>query len=179
MAKIYMSASRFAALFDMYKNPVPSITLSGRRRKTFDILVEGKRAHVVSSNRGPLYALTDVGLAEYTAIYNMRVRPNYTEGHSLYLKPEPKPEPVTTNPEIEALQARLAALEAENARLKGEKLANRTDIMFKLSGKGAISVLRLGRWPVTLYWNQWERLLERVDDLRKFAEQNKDKLATK
>jgi hypothetical protein len=186
MPELFMNAARFAALAEMYMAPVPSAQLCGRRLNTFALLVKDGAAHVVPSQDGPVYALTQMGEAKYVMVATREKRPTYARGLDLPVKPEP----VTTNP-VEAvvaefdepsvadLKARLAAVEAENARLKGEKMAKCTDIMFKLSGKGAISVLRLGRWPVTLYWNQWERLLERVDDLRKFAEQNKDKLASK
>jgi hypothetical protein len=55
----------------------------------------------------------------------------------------------------EDLQAELARLRAENAALKGRAAKGMT---LKVSEKGALSVYGLGRFPVTLYKEQWERL---------------------
>jgi hypothetical protein len=50
---------------------------------------------------------------------------------------------------------------------------------FKVSDKGGVSVYGLGRFPVTLYYEQWNKLLDRAQDLREFLESNKDKLKLK
>jgi hypothetical protein len=50
---------------------------------------------------------------------------------------------------------------------------------FKVSEKGGASVYGLGRFPVTLYYEQWTRLLDAADDLRTFLEKNKSKLKLK
>ncbi len=50
---------------------------------------------------------------------------------------------------------------------------------FKVSEKGGVSVYGLGRFPVTLYYEQWVRLLGSSDALRDFIETNKDKLKLK
>jgi len=50
---------------------------------------------------------------------------------------------------------------------------------FRVSEKGGISVYGLGRFPVTLYYEQWTRLLDRADELRTFMEENKSKLKMK
>ena len=50
---------------------------------------------------------------------------------------------------------------------------------FKVSEKGGVSVYGLGRFPVTLYFEQWQRLLGAADDLKAFLESNKDKLKLK
>ena len=50
---------------------------------------------------------------------------------------------------------------------------------FRVSEKGAVSVYGLGRFPVTLYYEQWARLLDRADELRAFIEKNKSKLKLK
>jgi hypothetical protein len=47
---------------------------------------------------------------------------------------------------------------------------------FRVSEKGGISVYGLGRFPVTLYYEQWSRLLDHADELRAFMEENKSKL---
>jgi hypothetical protein len=63
--------------------------------------------------------------------------------------------------EIEALRAELAEAKA--------KLAAKTQIRFKVSEKGGLSVYGLGRFPVTLYIGQWERLIEAMPELQAFA----------
>ena len=72
--------------------------------------------------------------------------------------------------------AELEALRAENARLKSNQ-GNTGGI--KVSQKGAVSVYGLGRFPVTLYREQWEKLFAKVDDIKAFIEANADSLATK
>ena len=74
------------------------------------------------------------------------------------------------------LMAQLAALQAENAKLREAKNAR---LSFKVSEKGALSVYGLGRFPVSLYVGQWRRLFEVLDQLKAFIEANKDKLAEK
>jgi hypothetical protein len=50
---------------------------------------------------------------------------------------------------------------------------------FKVGEKGGVSVYGLGRFPVTLYYEQWLRLLDASDRLRQFLEENKSKLKLK
>jgi hypothetical protein len=76
----------------------------------------------------------------------------------------------------EELQAELERLRAENERLKS--VAKRTG-SFKVSEKGAVSVYGLGRFPVTLYPEQWERLLGMGDDIKTFIAENRDRLKWK
>jgi len=76
-------------------------------------------------------------------------------------------------PTYEELKAQLAAAQEQ---LKGRK---RGSIDFKVSEKGAVSVYGLGRFPVTLYYEQWIRLLESADALRQFMEENKSSLKLK
>lgn len=75
--------------------------------------------------------------------------------------------------EVESLKARIAQLEAE-------KNAGKV-ISFKVSPKGAVSVYGLQRWPVTLYREQWDRLLDpgTVNKLREFIKANAAKLSVK
>lgn len=65
---------------------------------------------------------------------------------------------------------------AENESLKK---ALRATISLKVSEKGALSVYGLGRFPVTLYKGQWERLLATAEQIRAFIEANQDRLKTK
>lgn len=67
-------------------------------------------------------------------------------------------------------------LEAENAALK--KTAGR-GLSLKVSTKGALSVYGLGRFPVTLYAGQWEKLLGSSDSIKNFIESNAGQLARK
>ena len=76
-----------------------------------------------------------------------------------------------TEPSYEELKAKLAELEAKQQR--GGSIA------FKVSDKGGVSVYGLGRFPVTLYYEQWIRLLDKAQDLRQFLEENKSKLKFK
>ena len=62
---------------------------------------------------------------------------------------------------------------------KPEKKKKSFGVNFKVSAKGAVSVYGLGRFPVTLYREQWVRLLERTDDLRKFMEEHAGDLKAK
>jgi hypothetical protein len=78
-----------------------------------------------------------------------------------------------TEPTKEELIARIAQLEKQ----VGSKKAGR--IEFKVSEKGGVSVYGLGRFPVTLYYEQWIRLLDASEPLRNFLEENKGKLKLK
>lgn len=78
-----------------------------------------------------------------------------------------------TEPTKEELQARIAELEKQVAGRKTGRLE------FRVSEKGGVSVYGLGRFPVTLYYEQWMRLLGAAEDLRAFLEENKGKLKLK
>jgi hypothetical protein len=54
-----------------------------------------------------------------------------------------------------------------------------SEMKLKVSEKGCVSLYGLGRFPVTLYKAQWEKLLGEVDNIRKFLDENADKLAVK
>lgn len=77
----------------------------------------------------------------------------------------------------EEMMAELERLKAENEALK--KPAPRGAVTLKVSEKGAVSVYGLGRFPITLYKEQWEKLLERADDIRKFIADNDSQLKKK
>jgi hypothetical protein len=59
------------------------------------------------------------------------------------------------------------------------KAAKQTKLTMKVSEKGALSVYGMGRWPVTLYRGQWERLLSHKDELLAFIEANASLLSVK
>ncbi len=74
------------------------------------------------------------------------------------------------------VQAELERLREENAKLKGRAARGLT---LKVSEKGALSVYGLGRFPVTLYKEQWQKLLEVTDDIRAFLKENDAQLKSK
>jgi len=76
----------------------------------------------------------------------------------------------------EDLKAELERLKAENERLKTSR---GRAVSLKVSEKGGVSVYGLGRFPVTLYKEQWVKLLEMADDIRAFVKENDAKLKTK
>jgi hypothetical protein len=73
-------------------------------------------------------------------------------------------------PSEEELKAEIERLRAENEALK--KPAARGQLSLRVSEKGALSVYGLGRFPVTLYREQWERLLGLTDQIRQFMAEN-------
>src|SRR5690348_6091446 len=75
-------------------------------------------------------------------------------------------------PTYDELKARLEELEKKGARRTGE-------LDFKVGEKGGVSVYGLGRFPVTLYYEQWTRLLDASPRLREFLEENKSRLKLK
>ena len=74
------------------------------------------------------------------------------------------------------LKAELERLKAENERLKGDR--GRTTGL-KVSEKGGVSVYGLGRFPVTLYKEQWAKLLAMADEIKLFLKEHDAELKTK
>ena len=72
-----------------------------------------------------------------------------------------------SEPSYEELKARVAELEKKGVTRRTGSLG------FRVGEKGGVSVYGLGRFPVTLYYEQWIRLLDASSDLRKFLEENK------
>ena len=75
-------------------------------------------------------------------------------------------------------QSELERLRAENAALKASS-ARRGGVSFKVSEKGGVSVYGLGRFPVTLYKEQWAKLLDLADDIRAFIRAHEAELKSK
>ena len=73
-------------------------------------------------------------------------------------------------PTKEELLARIAELEKQSGAKRSGKLE------FRVGEKGGVSVYGLGRFPVTLYYEQWTRLLDAAGDLRAFLEGNRSRL---
>lgn len=80
--------------------------------------------------------------------------------------------------EAEAMRAEIERLKAENENLK-KKGTSKIGISMKVSEKGGLSVYGLGRFPVTLYMEQWEKLLSLSDDIKKFIAENQESLKKK
>lgn len=76
----------------------------------------------------------------------------------------------------ETMEQELARLRSENEKLKSQKTKGLT---FKVSQKGALSVYGMGRFPVTLYKEQWLRLLDKKEDILSFISENEGQLTTK
>jgi hypothetical protein len=76
-----------------------------------------------------------------------------------------------TEPTYDELKARLAELEKQPRRTGS--------LEFRVGEKGGVSVYGLGRFPVTLYYEQWNRLLDAAPQLREFLEENKSRLKLK
>ncbi len=74
------------------------------------------------------------------------------------------------DPTQEELLARIAELEKQVGSKRTGKLE------FKVGEKGGVSVYGLGRFPVTLYYEQWLKLLDTAEDLKAFLETNKSRL---
>ena len=82
------------------------------------------------------------------------------------------------SPPDESLQAELDRLRQENEQLKQRQRGPR-GVSMKVSEKGGVSVYGLGRFPVTLYKEQWLRLLDLADEIRVFIRENDASLKTK
>ena len=80
----------------------------------------------------------------------------------------------------ETAEQKLARLEAENRALKEQVEQRRSgQLRLKISEKGGLSVYGLGRFPVTLYKEQWLRLLDQADEIREFLKENDQQLKVK
>lgn len=78
----------------------------------------------------------------------------------------------------EDLKAEIEKLKAENEALKKKK-EERGTLSMKVSEKGALSVYGMGRFPVTLYKEQWLKLMGIAEEIKKFIADNDDRLKTK
>ena len=76
----------------------------------------------------------------------------------------------------ETPEQELARLRAENAALKSRSTRG---VSLKVSEKGGVSVYGLGRFPVTLYKEQWAKLLDMADEIRSFIREHDGELKTK
>lgn len=77
----------------------------------------------------------------------------------------------------EDLKSEIERLRAENEALK--KKPERGTLSMKVSEKGALSIYGMGRFPVTLYKEQWLKLLGITDEIKNFIKENDSRLKTK
>ena len=75
------------------------------------------------------------------------------------------------------VQGELQRLREENERLRSRRSTG--EVTLRVSEKGAVSVYGLGRFPVTLYQEQWEKLLAHADDIHRFITENRERLKKK
>jgi hypothetical protein len=74
------------------------------------------------------------------------------------------------------LQAELERLRAENEALKNQRARG---VSLKVSEKGGVSVYGMGRFPITLYKEQWLKLLDMATEIRTFIRDNEPRLKAK
>jgi hypothetical protein len=79
----------------------------------------------------------------------------------------------------ETVEQKLARLEAENQQLKEQVERKPGQLRLKVSEKGGLSIYGLGRFPVTLYKEQWNRLLEHTEEIKTFLKDNDQQLKAK
>jgi hypothetical protein len=80
----------------------------------------------------------------------------------------------------ETAEQKLARLEEENKRLRDQMEQRKPgQLRLKVSEKGGVSVYGLGRFPVTLYKEQWAKLLDYADELKTFLKDNDHLLKAK
>ena len=78
--------------------------------------------------------------------------------------------------EQDDLKAELERLRAENERLRRPRSS---EVSLRISEKGGVSAYGLGRFPVTLYKEQWLKLLAAADDIRAYIAENEERLKSK
>lgn len=83
------------------------------------------------------------------------------------------------NGAVSAHNAALARIKELEAQLAAAKQAKQNSIGLRVSEKGAVSIYGLGRFPVTLYAGQWERILAVADEVRAFIKANQAQLSRK
>ena len=74
------------------------------------------------------------------------------------------------------LKAEIIRLQAENERLKDQRQSR---VSLNVSGKGGVSLYGMGRFPVTLYKEQWAKLLAMADEIRAFIKEHDEELKAK
>ncbi len=107
---------------------------------------------------------------------NNAVRSNVVEGFSFG---QTASVPTQQEEKLTAEQKLMAEVIALRAEIEQRKAAAQRRITLKVSEKGGVSVYGLGRFPVTLYGEQWEKLLSVTEEIRSFLKANASKLSRK
>jgi hypothetical protein len=106
-------------------------------------------------------------------------RRSQTQQRPAATNPVGGPRAVTPAAPAETLEQKLARLEAENARLKADS-AKTQQLKLKVAEKGGVSLYGLNtKYPVTLYAEQWFKVLDIGDSIRDFIEKNRQFLKWK
>jgi hypothetical protein len=118
----------------------------------------------------PTGAVDRFGIREYAVeIEKDGIKSGHGRGILSVSRPVVVSQNLDTMPSEEELHAELERLRAENEALKKPA---RGQMSLKVSEKGALSVYGLGRFPVTLYREQWDKLLGMADSIRQFIKDN-------
>jgi hypothetical protein len=80
---------------------------------------------------------------------------------------------------IDELRREMERLQVENETLRKRTTFRRPDVAFKVTDYGAISVVGVSKYPITLFKNQWELLFEKRDEILDYVEDNIDKIAVR
>ena len=84
-----------------------------------------------------------------------------------------------TDENSQDVNAELEKLRKENEVLRAKAAVQTRPLSMKVSAKGALSIYGMGRFPVTLYKEQWLKLLGVSDDIRAFIKENDEALRAK
>ncbi len=117
---------------------------------------------ILLSGETGLGKIRKLPLASVFQLWDYQVTMNHTDANDAAMDHDMKEE--------------LARLRAENQALKKK---DSSSISLKVSEKGGVSLYGLGRFPVTLYKEQWDKLLDHVEDIRSFLRENHSRLKLK
>lgn len=80
---------------------------------------------------------------------------------------------------IDEMRREMERLQMENETLRKRTTFRRPDVAFKITDYGAISVVGVSKYPISLFKNQWELLFEKRDEILDYIDENIDKIAVR
>jgi hypothetical protein len=80
---------------------------------------------------------------------------------------------------IDELRREMERLQVENETLRKRTNFRRPEVAFKITDYGAVSVVGVSKFPITLFKNQWELLFEKRDEILDYIDENIDKIAVR
>lgn len=86
------------------------------------------------------------------------------------------------NTNMKAMQEEIAKLKAQIDAAKAARTVTLSDgstLTLKVTPKGGVAVYGMGRFPVSLYGNQWLKIIEAAAEIHSYVQENKDKLSVK